>query len=201
MWYVPKKHADDHDDWIAAGMALHVWDPVAGLPLWQEWSRTKSYPKPEKECAKRWKSFHADGKRRRTLATLMKWASANGWKGFRDPATILDNGWEALRLGKLRDVAPSPSTSSPTCSSSSASTWPNACNGIDPAVVATHLLAISGGLMGRSVDLRLGESRYASACLFAAVVRRRRGVEVGGPGVRHEGGPAGRGHAPRRVRE
>ena len=43
-------------------MALHTWDPVAGLPSLAPWSRTRSYPKPEKDCEKEWKTFHAGGR-------------------------------------------------------------------------------------------------------------------------------------------
>ena len=150
-------------------MALHSWDPVDGLKLWQGWSKTKTYPTPEKECEKKWKAFHAGGKKRRTLQTLMRWATAAGWKGFRDPATILDNGWEALRLGKLRDVDRFPLDVFPDVLQQLCKDVANACNNIDVGMVATHLLTVAGGLMGRSVELWLGESRYASACLFSAV--------------------------------
>ena len=54
--------------------------------------------------------------------------------------------------------------------------------------------------MGRSVELRLGESRYASACLFSGVVGGP-GEQDGGPRIRDERHPPDRGDALRRVHQ
>ena len=100
--------------------------------------------------------------------------------GFAESAIVADDGWPALRLGKLRDVLPFPLAILPGPLPHFCDAVANAISGIDPGMVATHLLTIAGGIMGRSVELRLGERRYASACLFTGIVgppgraRRRR---------------------------
>ena len=75
-----------------------------------------------------------------------------------------------MRLGKLRDVDRFPLEVLPDVLQQLCKDVANACNNINVGMVATHLLTIAGGLMGRSVDLWLGESRYASACLFSGVI-------------------------------
>jgi hypothetical protein len=50
-----------NDEWVTVGMALHDWDNVLGLELWEDWSKSgQNYD--EGETAKRWKSFdHGQG--------------------------------------------------------------------------------------------------------------------------------------------
>jgi len=45
-----------NDEWVKVGMALHDWDPINGLELWEDWSsRGDNYEEGQTE--KRWKSF------------------------------------------------------------------------------------------------------------------------------------------------
>lgn len=49
-----------NDQWVKIGMALHDWDPVEGLHLWEEWSKDgDNYT--EGDTAVRWKSFDLGG--------------------------------------------------------------------------------------------------------------------------------------------
>jgi len=49
-----------NDDWVKVGMALHEWDNVDGLQIWEEWSKNgENYIEGETE--KRWKSFNSGG--------------------------------------------------------------------------------------------------------------------------------------------
>lgn len=47
-----------NSEWVQIGMALHSWDPVRGLALWEEWSVPGQTYQPG-ETARRWKSFTA----------------------------------------------------------------------------------------------------------------------------------------------
>ena len=49
-----------NDEWVKVGMALHDWDPLAGLEIWEEWSQAgENYDEGETE--KRWRSFDLGG--------------------------------------------------------------------------------------------------------------------------------------------
>jgi len=49
-----------NDDWVKVGMALHDWDPVKGLELWENWSQDgDNYEEGQTET--RWKSFDLNG--------------------------------------------------------------------------------------------------------------------------------------------
>lgn len=49
-----------NNDWVRVGMALHDWDPINGLELWENWSKNgDNYEIGETE--KRWKSFDIGG--------------------------------------------------------------------------------------------------------------------------------------------
>ena len=48
-----------NDEWVKVGMALHDWDPVMGLKLWDEWSQNgKKYTK--NDTMARWRSFKSN---------------------------------------------------------------------------------------------------------------------------------------------
>lgn len=51
--------ADDRDDWLKVGMALHSTSPDL-LEAWDTWSQQSSKCRPG-ECARQWKSFRANG--------------------------------------------------------------------------------------------------------------------------------------------
>lgn len=49
-----------NNEWVKVGMALHDWDPINGLDLWESWSKDgENYEEGETE--KRWKSFDIGG--------------------------------------------------------------------------------------------------------------------------------------------
>ncbi len=49
-----------NDEWVKVGMALHNWDPIEGLDLWEEWSKDgDNYEEGQTEI--RWKSFESSG--------------------------------------------------------------------------------------------------------------------------------------------
>jgi hypothetical protein len=49
-----------NDEWVKVGMALHDWDPVKGLELWEDWSKSgDNYQEGETEV--RWRSFDVNG--------------------------------------------------------------------------------------------------------------------------------------------
>ncbi|ACK74138.1 Primase 2 (plasmid) [Gloeothece citriformis PCC 7424] len=67
--------ADDYDDWLAVGMALHSVDDSL-LSEWDNWSRTSNKYKPG-DCEKKWKSFSRGGGVK--LGTLAHMAKLDGW--------------------------------------------------------------------------------------------------------------------------
>jgi uncharacterized membrane protein YgcG len=70
--------ADDYDDWLAVGMALHsVSDSL--LTDWNSWSRQSPKYKPG-DCEKKWKSFKREGKI--AIGTLAHMAKQDGWRSF-----------------------------------------------------------------------------------------------------------------------
>lgn len=49
-----------NDDWVKVGMALHDWDPIRGLDIWEQWSKQgENYNEGDTEA--RWKSFTLGG--------------------------------------------------------------------------------------------------------------------------------------------
>jgi len=67
--------ADDYDDWLAVGMALHsVHDSL--LSEWENWSR-QSQKYKSGDCEKRWKSFKRSGV---AIGTLGHMAQQDGWR-------------------------------------------------------------------------------------------------------------------------
>ena len=68
--------ADDYDDWIAVGMALHSLGDQSLLSDWKTWSGTSSKHNPG-DCDKKWKGFKAGGT---NLGTLGHFAKQDGWR-------------------------------------------------------------------------------------------------------------------------
>jgi len=104
-----------YDDWLRIGMALHHWDPQAGLAIWDAWSaRGEKYVTGEPPL--KWDGFTSGGGV--TLGTLFDMAKKAGWTppahertplptdeeiaAFMDvaPAALLDQ----VKPGKKRDV-------------------------------------------------------------------------------------------------
>lgn len=70
--------ADDYDDWLAVGMALHsVSDSL--LTEWDNWSRQSQKYKPG-DCDKKWKSFKSQGTKGIAIGTLAHMAQQDGWQ-------------------------------------------------------------------------------------------------------------------------
>ena len=69
--------ADDYDDWLAVGMALHSVGDDALLDDWEQWSAQSGKHKPS-DCHRKWKSFKKSGI---TLGTLGDMAKKDGWRG------------------------------------------------------------------------------------------------------------------------
>jgi predicted P-loop ATPase len=69
--------ADDYDDWLAVGMALHSLGDDTLLDDWEHWSAQSGKHKPS-DCQRKWKSFKKSGI---TLGTLGDMAKKDGWRG------------------------------------------------------------------------------------------------------------------------
>ncbi|MGK7950541.1 MAG: bifunctional DNA primase/polymerase, partial [Xenococcaceae cyanobacterium] len=67
--------ADNYDEWLTVGMALHSVDD-SFLCEWEKWSSESDKYKPG-ECAKKWQSFSTGGGV--TLGTLAHMAKQDGW--------------------------------------------------------------------------------------------------------------------------
>ena len=77
--------ADDYDDWLAVGMALHSTGDDAMLDDWEQWSAQSGKHKPS-DCQRKWKSFKKSGI---TLGTLGEMAKRDGWRPDRKmPASV-----------------------------------------------------------------------------------------------------------------
>lgn len=63
------QRADDYDDWIKTGMALHSEFGDAGLTLWEAWSAQSAKYHPG-DCVRKWKSFNSHGVTLGTLAWM-----------------------------------------------------------------------------------------------------------------------------------
>jgi predicted P-loop ATPase len=68
--------ADDYDDWVNIGMALHSLGDNSLLDDWEQWSTLSSKHKPS-DCQRKWKSFKKSGI---TLGTLGDMAKKDGWR-------------------------------------------------------------------------------------------------------------------------
>jgi hypothetical protein len=172
------ENASDYSDWLGVGMALHSWDYFDGLELWKEFSaRCKAkYDGTGQECESKWKGFSSDGSDTITIGSLFYWAYEDGWAGFKPASTstreiiVGEDGWPALRLGKLPDVPDFPLEVLPDVLQQLVIDASNAANGVDPGMIASSTIAISGGLIGRSAALRMGDNWFSSACVFHANV-------------------------------
>jgi hypothetical protein len=67
--------ADDYDNWLTVGMALHSVDDSL-LTEWDAWSQQSPKYKPG-ECQKKWNSFKRTGV---AIGTLGQMAKEDGWK-------------------------------------------------------------------------------------------------------------------------
>ena len=71
--------ADDYDDWLEVGMALHSLGDDALLADWEQWSGQSPKHKPA-DCERKWRSFKKSGI---TLGTLGDMAKKDGWRSPR----------------------------------------------------------------------------------------------------------------------
>ena len=71
--------ADDYDDWLAVGMALHSVGDDSLLDDWEHWSAQSGKHKPS-DCQRKWRSFKKSGI---TLGTLGEMAKKDGWRSQR----------------------------------------------------------------------------------------------------------------------
>jgi predicted P-loop ATPase len=71
--------ADDYDDWLAVGMALHSVGDDTLLGDWEHWSAQSGKHKPS-DCQRKWKSFKKSGI---SLGTLGDMAKKDGWRSQR----------------------------------------------------------------------------------------------------------------------
>ncbi len=69
--------ADDHDTWLAVGMALKAELGDAGESIFDQWSRTAPDKYSARDQKRRWKSFRGRGV---TVASLFWHARQNGWR-------------------------------------------------------------------------------------------------------------------------
>tara|TARA_B100001063_G_scaffold77599_1_gene72050 strand:- start:998 stop:3115 length:2118 start_codon:yes stop_codon:yes gene_type:complete len=75
--------ADDYDDWLTVGMALHSLGDPSLLSDWQAWSTASAKHKPG-DCEKKWKSFKQGST---NLGSLGHFAKQDGWKPSRKSPT------------------------------------------------------------------------------------------------------------------
>jgi predicted P-loop ATPase len=71
--------ADDYDDWLAVGMALHSLGDDSLLDDWEHWSTQSGKHKPS-DCQRKWRSFKKSGV---SLGTLGDMAKKDGWRSSR----------------------------------------------------------------------------------------------------------------------
>ncbi|MGA1114671.1 MAG: VapE domain-containing protein [Aquiluna sp.] len=71
--------ADDYDDWLAVGMALHSVGDDTLLDDWEHWSSQSNKHKPS-DCQRKWRSFKKSGI---SLGTLGDMAKKDGWRSQR----------------------------------------------------------------------------------------------------------------------
>lgn len=72
----------DHDGWVQVGMSIHhqFEGGLDGLDRWKAWSSRDLDRYDEAECAKRWKSFHPEGRDPVTFASVVKLAKQSRLK-------------------------------------------------------------------------------------------------------------------------
>jgi predicted P-loop ATPase len=81
--------ADDYDDWLAVGMALHSVGDDTLLSDWEHWSAQSGKHKPS-DCQRKWKSFKKSGI---SLGTLGDMAKKDGWRSQRrEPSRTVASG-------------------------------------------------------------------------------------------------------------
>jgi hypothetical protein len=73
---VSSDRADDYDEWLTVGMALHSIDDTL-LDAWDKWSNQSAKYKPG-DCERKWRSFSKSGGV--TLGTLAHVAKLDGWQ-------------------------------------------------------------------------------------------------------------------------
>ena len=85
--HLPFHWCDEYGDWLRAGMALHHEFGGSGeaLELWDEWSQRNPAKYDPNVCAMKWPTFGRPGKEPVTIRTLVRDASAGGWRA---PNTI-----------------------------------------------------------------------------------------------------------------
>ncbi|MBV8265113.1 MAG: PriCT-2 domain-containing protein [Planctomycetaceae bacterium] len=66
-----------YDTWVNIGMALHDWDSVVGLDLWEEYSRRSTKKHVNGFCEVSWKTF-VKGKGL-GIGSIIFWAEEHGW--------------------------------------------------------------------------------------------------------------------------
>jgi hypothetical protein len=72
------RRAEVYGDWLAVGMALHsVGSDDEMLAAWKAFSALCPEKFSEQVCDQKWRSFNGTGV---TIATLLKWASEDGWQ-------------------------------------------------------------------------------------------------------------------------
>lgn len=69
--------ADDYDQWVMVGMALHSVGDEALLSAWDRWSSSSAKYEPG-VCEAKWASFNPGSGI--TLGTLGQWAKQDGWQ-------------------------------------------------------------------------------------------------------------------------
>ena len=81
--------ADDYDDWLNVGMALHSVGDDSLLSDWEHWSAQSGKHKPS-DCQRKWKSFKKSGI---SLGTLGDMAKKDGWRSQRrEPSRTVASG-------------------------------------------------------------------------------------------------------------
>ena len=81
--------ADDYDDWLAVGMALHSVGDDSLLDDWEHWSAQSGKHKPS-DCQRKWRSFKKSGI---SLGTLGDMAKKDGWRSQRrEPSRTVASG-------------------------------------------------------------------------------------------------------------
>jgi len=153
--------------WLGVGMALHDWDPVRGIALWEEFSARCPTKYDAGVCGDKWATFTQGVGL--TIGTVFREAERNGWEPpwRRNGAAAVDvsKDWPMLRLGVLPPAPAFPLDVLPDAAARLA-TEAAASIGCDPGIVAGPMLAAAGGLIGQSARLMLEANRFAGACLF-----------------------------------